>query len=145
MPGTRVEFELNQPRFQTILQNTLSLIAILFGAVTLFAGFRVMMGADPGYVVFLPLLTYNTLMGFVYAGVGVIAWRNLHCGKLGAGVVFLLNLLVLVGIVQVYWSGGGVAIDSIQAMSLRTVVWLVIFAGLWWLGRRPPASGTEGR
>ena len=144
-PGATVEPELNQPRFPTILHNTLSLIAILFGAVTLFAALRVLTGADPGYVVFLPLLKYNTLMGFVYVGVGVIAWRNLHWGGVAAGVVFGLNLLVLAAIVLVYQSGGGVAVDSVQAMSLRTVVWLVIFAGLWWLDRRASGAGTEER
>lgn len=35
----------------------LAFIAILFGIATIFAGGRVLLGADPGYVVFRPLLS----------------------------------------------------------------------------------------
>lgn len=38
-------------------------MAVLFGAATLVAGGRVLLGADPGYEVFRPLLVYNTAMG----------------------------------------------------------------------------------
>lgn len=132
---------MNRPRYLGIGQKGLALLAVLFGAVTIFAGFRVLTGADPGYVVFLPLLIYNTVMGFVYVGVGAIAWRSLRPGKNGAGVIFLLNLIVLAATGVAYTSGGAVAIDSLYAMTLRTVVWFVIFVGLWWLSRR--GLGTE--
>jgi len=84
---------------------------------------------------------YNTVMGFVYVGVGAIAWRSLNHGKKGAGVIFLLNFIVLAAIGFAYTSGGAVAIDSVRAMTLRTAVWFVIFVGLWWLSRRD--LGTE--
>ena len=116
-------------------------MAVLFGVITIFAGSRALTGTDLGYVVFLPLLIYNTAMGFVYVGVGTIAWRSLNPGKNGAGAIFLLNLTVLAAISVVYTSGGAVAIDSLRAMTLRTVVWFVIFIGLWWLSRRN--LGTE--
>lgn len=124
-------------------QRILALAAALFGALTIFAGIRVLAGSDPGYVVFRPLLVYNTVMGVVYVGVGTIAWRSLEHGRYGAAVVFLLNLLVLAAIWILHASGGAVAIDSLRAMAFRTVVWLVLFLGLWWLDRRAP--GTEGQ
>jgi len=34
-----------------------------------------------------------------------------------------------------YSTGGAVAIESVRAMQFRTVVWLLIAAGVWW-GRR---------
>ncbi len=111
-------------------------IAMLFGLVTIFAGTRVLRGADPGYIVFRPLLLYNTVMGFVYAGVGVTIWRRLDPGRKGAATIFLLNLLVLGAIVMVYLSGGAVAVESLRAMTLRTGVWLLLFLGLRRLGRR---------
>lgn len=132
---------MNRPRYFGISQKALALVAVLFGVTTIFAGSRVLTGTDPGYVVFLPLLIYNTAMGFVYLGVGAIAWRSLNPGKNGAGAIFLLNLIVLAAISVVYTSGGAVAIDSLRAMTLRTVVWFVIFIGLWWLSRRN--LGTE--
>lgn len=39
-----------------IIQAVVAAIAVLFGARTVFAGGRVLLGADPGYEVFRPLL-----------------------------------------------------------------------------------------
>jgi hypothetical protein len=110
-------------------------IAVLFGVATIVAGGRVLFGADPGYLVFRPLLSYNTLMGLAYVAAGVIIWRNVLAGRKAAGAIFVLNLLVLVGIVVMYRSGGAVAIDSLRAMILRTVIWLGIFLAALWLDK----------
>ncbi len=127
---------MTQPVYLSLIRKTLALIAALFGALTVFAGSRVLTGSDPGYIVFLPLLVYNTVMGFIYIGVGIVAWRNVYSGRNGAAAVFLLNLLVLATIWLLYNSGGAVAIDSLRAMTLRTAVWLLLFVGLFWLSRR---------
>ncbi|GAB1412032.1 hypothetical protein MASR1M97_07680 [Candidatus Desulfobacillus denitrificans] len=76
-------------------------IAVAFGAVTLFAGGRVLLGADPGYTVFRPLLVFNTAMGAAYAAAGAAIWRDLAWGRNCAGAIFLLNLLALAGIAAV--------------------------------------------
>lgn len=125
-----------RPRYVGIVQRILALVAALFGLVTIVAGTRVLAGADPGYVVFLPLLIYNTAMGFVYVAAGFIAWRNIHRGKYAAAAIFILNLLVLAAMGYLYTAGQAVAMDSLGAMVLRTVVWLVLFLGLAWLSRR---------
>lgn len=127
---------MNRPEYLKISQKALALSAVLFGAMTIFAGLRVLAGTNPGYVVFLPLLIYNTVMGFVYVWVGTISWRSLNLGKNGAFAIFVLNFIVLAAIGIAYTSGGEVAIDSLRAMTLRTVVWLAIFSGLWWLSRK---------
>lgn len=127
---------MNRSEYLKITQKTLALLAVLFGAMTIFAGSRVLTATNPGYVVFLPLLKYNTAMGFVYVVVGAIAWRNHNLGRNGAFAIFVLNFIVLVAIGIEYTPGGEVAIESLRAMTLRTVVWLVIFSGLWWLSRR---------
>lgn len=111
-------------------------VAALFGLLTLFAGGRVLLGADPGYVVYLPLLVFNTGMGLVYLAVALIGWRDPVHGRGGAALVFGLNLLVLVGIFILHSSGAAIAADSLRAMTLRTVVWLVLLAGFWWLARK---------
>lgn len=110
-------------------------VAVLFGVATLFAGGRVLLGADPGYEVFRPLLVFNTAMGAAYLVAGVTIWRSVSAGRYAAGAIFLLNLLVLLTILVVYASGGAVAVDSLRAMTLRTVVWLVLFIALSWRGR----------
>lgn len=110
-----------------IVQRLAAAIAALFGVATLFAGTRVLLGFDPGYTVFRPLLVYNVAMGAVYLAVGVAIWRNRTWGAYGAGAIFLLNLIVLAGIIILFRSGGAVAVESLRAMTLRTVVWLVLF------------------
>jgi hypothetical protein len=115
-------------------------IAVLFGIATLFAGGRVLMGSDPGYQVFRPLLIYNTVMGVAYLAAGVTVWRSVSAGRYAAGAIFLLNLLVLGGILVIYGGGGGVAVDSLRAMTLRTVVWLALFMVVSWLGRQRTAA-----
>jgi FtsH-binding integral membrane protein len=119
-----------------IIQRALALAAALFGLVTIVAGTRVLLGADPGYVVFRPLLIYNSIMGVVYVGAGIIAWRSLNQGMYVAAGIFALNLFVLVGIYFLYTAGSSVAVDSLRAMSFRTIVWFALFAGLGWLWRR---------
>jgi hypothetical protein len=123
------------PHTIRIVQILAAAVAVLFGLATLFAGGRVLLGSDPGYEVFRPLLLYNTAMGVAYLAAGVTVWRSVNVSRYAAGAIFLLNLLVLVGILVLYRSGGVVAVDSLRAMTLRTVVWLVLFLAVWWLVR----------
>ena len=126
------------------IQRALALVALLFGAATLFAGTRALSGVDSGYVVFKPLLIYNLAMGVVYIVAGVLIWRRLGAGRLMAGIVFALNAVVLAAIVYLHQSGAAVARESVGAMSLRTVIWLILFVGLGWLASRrhePPQGG----
>ena len=119
-----------------LLQMALALLAGLFGALTIFAGTRVLAGADPGYVVFRPLLIYNTVMGFVYVLAGFVIWRGVRPGVYAAAAVFGLNLLVLAAVAWLHTTGQGVALDSLRAMTLRTGAWLALSFGLFWLNRR---------
>ena len=89
-----------------IVQILAAAVAVVFGVATLFAGGHVLMGSDPGYPVFRPLLVYNTAMGLAYVAAGVTVWRSVNAGRYAAGAIFLLNLLVLVAIIAVYRSGG---------------------------------------
>ena len=128
------------PRTARIVRILATGIAVLFGVATIFAGSRVLLGSDPGYEVFRPLLVYNTAMGVAYLAAGIAIWRSVNAGRYAAGAIFLLNLLVLVGIVVIYRSGGAVAVDSLRAMTLRTVVWLALFIAAWWLARSRTAA-----
>ena len=112
-----------------------AIAAVLFGVVTLVAGVRVLLGSDPGYVVYLPLLRFNTIMGAVYVAVGVIAWRNLRLGVYGAAAICVLNLAALAAISYLYTPNGAIASTSVQAMTLRTVIWLALFLILAWSRR----------
>lgn len=117
------------------LHRVLVLVPILFGLVTLFAAGRVLLGTDPGYVVFRPLLLFNAAMGIVYLGTALAIRNDLGLGRLLAWAVALVNLAVLVAIVLHRNAGGAVALESVRAMTFRTAVWLAIAGGLWWLVR----------
>lgn len=127
---------MNRQRYVRIIQGVFALVAALFGLATIIAGVRVLSGSDPGYIVFRPLLIYNTAMGIVYVAAGIIAWRSFDRGKYVAATIFVLNFFVLGAIGYLYATGSAVAIDSIRAMILRTVVWLMLFLGLAWMSHR---------
>ena len=118
-----------------IIKNILITVPVLFGLLTIFAGTRVLLGSDPGYIVFQPLLIYNVVMGIVYITVGIITWRNIKKGMYMAGIIFFLNLIVLITIFFLYTEGNSIAVDSLRAMSLRSIIWLALFAGFWLLCR----------
>ena len=94
------------------------------------------MGSDPGYVVYRPLLFFNTVMGFVYVFAAVIAWQHVKKGMILAAVIWVINLIVLVAIYYLYSSGGSVAVDSVRAMTLRTTVWFLLLVGFAWLSKK---------
>ncbi len=111
---------------------------MIFGVLTLVASSRILyLGSDPGYVVFMPLLIFNHIMGVCYLIAGYLIWRNSQKGEVTALSVFLINLIVLLTIFVVYLKGSGVATDSLGAMTFRTVVWLLIFMSLKITGRKP--------
>ena len=117
-----------------------AIAAVLFGVVTAIAGIRALFGVGPGYVVYLPLLRFNTIMGIAYVAVGFIAWRRLKLAVYGAAVICVLNLFALGLINYLYTPSGSIARESLQAMTFRTIVWLVLFLVLVWASR---ASAAE--
>lgn len=124
-------------RNSNLRQRIAAVVAALFGLATVMAGGRVLMGyAEPGYVVYQPLLIYNTAMGIAYVAASAAIWYNLHWGKYAAFAIFVLNLVVLGGVVFLYTNGGAIAVDSLRAMALRTSVWLGLFLVLAWKSRR---------
>lgn len=125
-----------------LLQRIAAVVACVFGIATIMAGTRVLTGADPGYLVFRPLLLYNTSMGVVYVAAGVAIWLSVRWGRSASAAVFFLNLLVLVAIIALYRSGDAVAVDSVRAMVMRTAVWLALYLTMVWASRRSLAPTT---
>lgn len=134
-----------RPGYGRVIQRVLAVTGVLFGIATIFAGGSVLAGSDPGYAVYRPLLVYNTAMGLAYVAAGHIAWRDLDRGKYAAAAIFLANSIVLAAIGYRYATGDGVAVESLRAMVLRTVVWLVLFVGLAWLVHRRRSSDSGRR
>lgn len=131
-----MESALNHSKRERLPQRIFALVAALFGLLTLFAGTRVLTGSDPGYVVYQPLLVFNTAMALAYVGAAVLAWRSAASGQYAAAAIFGLNLVVLAAVGYLYAAGDAVAVESVRAMVLRTGVWLALFIGLAWAARR---------
>jgi hypothetical protein len=120
--------------FRNAVQPAAAVVAVVFGLATILAGLGVLWaGADPGYVVFRPLLVFNTVMGVAYLGAGVVIWKHLRWGRNAAGAILLANLAVAVAVAVWFVSGAEVAVESVRAMALRCGVWLGIFAALFGL------------
>jgi hypothetical protein len=116
------------------LATAAAVTAAVFGLLSIAAGGRVLFGADPGYVVYRPLLWFNVTMGFVYVAVGVLALTRLWLAALGAVGIAVLNCLVLAGVAALRASGV-VAGESVQAMVFRTMVWFILAGMLSAAGR----------
>jgi hypothetical protein len=101
-------------------------VAVLFGLATLAAGGSVLAGRDAGYLVYRPLLIFNTVMGVGYLVAGIVAWGRAPLGRNAAAVILGLNLLVLGRVAFLYRTSTVVAIDSVRAMILRSAVWFAL-------------------
>lgn len=119
------------------VQRVAAAVAIVFGLATLVAGGSVLAGRDPGYLVYRPLLIFNTVMGSGYLVAGGIAWKRVSLGRNAAAVILGLNLLALGRVALLHRSSAVVAIDSVRAMILRSAVWLALLLVLVWASRRP--------
>ncbi len=106
------------------------IIAILFGIATLVSGGSVLLGSDPGYKVYAPLVMFNSGMGLVYLLCGFLIWKNPQTGQKLAGVIFLANAFVLVAISLLFITSDNIAYQSLAAMTFRSLVWLAIYLGL---------------
>lgn len=117
-----------------------SFIAVIFGVITFFVGGQTLLGfSDPGYSIFLPLLIFNFLMGFLYAGTGFLIWMSHPQELKTARTIFLLNFFVFLMIGFLYLSSDKVAMESVIAMIFRTGLWLVIFIVIRLLNRKNKA------
>lgn len=118
------------------VQQSAAAVAVFFGLATLGAGGSVLAGRDAGYLVYRPLLIFNTVMGVGYLITGIVAWRRASSGRNAAAVILALNLLVLGRVAFLYRTSAVVASDSIRAMILRSAVWFALLLALVWASRK---------
>ena len=118
--------DITKPRWAPAI----ALIAILFGLLTLKSGGLTLFVDGPdraaagNYVPF--VLWFNFLAGFVYiiAGLGLFLWRKWAVSL--AMVLFVATFVVFMGLGVHIWLGGLYELRTVQAMILRTSVWMAI-------------------
>ncbi|MCE7860147.1 MAG: hypothetical protein DYG86_10215 [Chloroflexi bacterium CFX2] len=103
-----------------------ALLAFAVGAMSIVAGGMVIKGWRPGYSVLSWLPVYNFAAGLLTLVPAVLLWiKNRYALAVSLGA-FTLHAVVLFLLLTIF--RGGVAVQSIGAMSFRGVVWLIILA-----------------
>jgi len=108
----------------------ISLIAIAFGLLTLRSGGMVLFVDGPAreqagnYVPF--VLWFNFLAGFIYVIAGAGLWMRRRWAVWLAVLLAVATLLVFAGFGLHVWRGGLFEARTVAAMTLRSVVWLLI-------------------
>jgi len=110
---------------------TIALFAILFGLLTLSSGGAVLFEAEArqaagNYVPF--VVWFNFLAGFAYVAAGVGLWLRQRWAVWLSCLIAGATLVTFAAFGVYLLSGGSYEVRTVAAMSLRTVVWLVISA-----------------
>lgn len=117
-----------------------AVLALIIGAMAVFAGGRVLLGILPDYYVIDWLPLYNYTAGVITVILtAVLLWRNHRLGRPAAVTTFTAHAVVMAILLAFY--GAIVAPDSIGAMTVRLVVWAIILALLFVASRRTGAAG----
>jgi hypothetical protein len=107
----------------------LAIFAILFGLLTIISGGSALFNAEAqqaagNYVGF--VLWFNFLAGFAYVIAGVGLWRMQPWSMWLSFAIVAANLVTFAAFGLHILSGGSYETRTVAAMSLRTVVWLII-------------------
>jgi len=106
-----------------------AVLAFIIGVMAVFAGGQVLLGRDPGYYVIDWLPIYNFAMGVLAVLVAaLLIWRGSKWALPAALATLAAHTVVMVVLQTAY--SDVVASDSIRAMTIRMVAWLVIVAML---------------
>jgi hypothetical protein len=107
-----------------------AVLALIIGAMAIFAGGKVLLGIMPDYYVINWLPLYNYTAGLLTAALtAVLLWTDHRSGRAAAVTTFLVHAAVML-LLQLGYRDV-VAADSIRAMTVRLVVWALILGLLF--------------
>lgn len=116
------------------LLTAISLIAIVFGLITLVQGGRTLFTesgrAAMGEIV-MPILWYNFIAGFFYIVAGALAFRAISGSRVLAALIAIGNGTALSYLAWYISQGGLYEQRTVIAMSFRTLLWVVLTALLF--------------
>ncbi len=119
----------------SILNKIAAVLAFAIGGTAIFAGGQVLMGSDPGYYVINWLPLYNYTIGVLTVSItAILIWRNDNLAMSAALVTFSAHAVVMLVLQTAYSSV--VAPDSIRAMIVRLIVWVIILALMFFQSRK---------
>jgi hypothetical protein len=109
------------------LTKTAAIITFIIGAMAIFAGGQVLLGKVMDYYVIDWLPIYNFTVGLISAFfTAVIIWKGSKIALPAAVATFASHTTVMLILQTAYREV--VAPDSIRAMTVRIVTWLIILA-----------------
>jgi cell shape-determining protein MreD len=110
----------------TIYRKTAAVLAFIIGAMAIFAGGQVvLLGKVMDYYVIDWLPVYNLIVGLLSAFVtSILIWRNNKFAMPAVLATLAAHLAVMLILLIGY--GDVVAPDSIRAMTVRIVAWIII-------------------
>ena len=110
----------------TIYRKTAAVLAFIIGAMAIFAGGQVvLLGKVMDYYVIDWLPVYNLIVGLLSAFVtSILIWRNNKFAM--PAVLATLAAHIAVMLILLIGYGDVVAPDSIRAMTVRIVAWIII-------------------
>lgn len=113
---------------KSVLIKITAAVALIFSSLTIGEGSLVLFKiSTPAYTVFAPLLIYNILMGLAGFYVALTIWKNeMHARKYSL-IVFVMHLTVFFISAIIYSTSDLVALDSVKAMALRSLIWFAVF------------------
>lgn len=107
-----------------------AVLVLIIGVMAIFAGGQVLLGRDPGYYVIDWLPVYNFVMGVLaVVVVAPLVWRGSKWALPAALATLAAHSLVMVALRMAY--SDVVAPDSLRAMTIRIVAWLLILVLLF--------------
>ena len=108
----------------TKLRKTAAVIAFIMGSMAIFAGGQVMLGKIMDYYVIDWLPIYNFIVGIISLFAAIIIWKGSKIAMPVAIAILASNVTVMLVLLTAYQDV--VAPDSIKAMTVRIVAWLII-------------------
>jgi hypothetical protein len=127
---------------KTIIRRIAAGVAVGFSLLTIVEGSQVLLGiSHPDYVVLPILVMYNVIMGGVGLVVGAGLWANRRAALVVAAGLSTAHLVVLLIVGVLFASSGSASINSLQAMMMRSGVWILI-TWVAWRSNRPISTVT---
>jgi hypothetical protein len=110
---------------KSILTKIAAILALIIGAMAVFAGAQVLLGNDPGYYVINWVPVYNYTAGILTIFItAILIWRGSKLAWFAAITTFSFHTLVMIILQTVHRDV--VAVDSIRAMTIRMIAWAII-------------------
>jgi len=110
---------------KSILTKIAAFLAFIIGAMAIFAGEQVILGTLPDYYVIVWLPIYNFIIGIASVFfTAIVIWKNTRLALPTALATFSVHATVMVLLQTTYREV--VAPDSIKAMTVRMIVWIII-------------------